>query len=359
MKITRREFEQPRLPSHVDRLADWKAGRIFPPVRMNVSPAGGCNHRCRFCYTEYLGHPGILMDGDVLKKSCVEMARFGVRQIVFEGIGEPLLNPASIDALICAKEAGLPSAYLVTNGTLFTPDVFHPLLPHLTERDMIRISAPEATPELYAITHGCSAKQWHILHDNLVALKQERKPGQGCVIATVYPTPDVVGKVRAAVGMCIELGADIVSITPPIFNPANASVQDKFQQMDLGVMHKGELENIETMSTADCLVVVNGFMFGTVENRPEPDPCHGIDFYGMVGPDAQVYPCFRHWLNDEFSYGDLAHGSFEDIWNGARRMSVRAGLLNDGPFDCKLCCHRRMNRTLADLKTASRFSGAI
>jgi radical SAM protein with 4Fe4S-binding SPASM domain len=170
----------------------------------------------------------------------------------------------------------------------------------------------------------------------------------------------MVGHLRTAVKIAIDLGADIVSITPPILKAANAATQDYRQ--DLRAMHKAELDGIASMTTPDCLVMCNSYWFDVIEGDRKPTCCDGIDFYTCIGPDARVYPCFRYWLNEEFSYGDLNHERFRDVWEGSRRQEVRRRVLEAGPDDgtlCRNCAHTRMNQYLTGIKNPSRFEGAI
>jgi hypothetical protein len=194
--------------------------------------------------------------------------------------------------------------------------------------------------------------------DNLKALKRVRK--EGTLIVTVYPTPDMVGCVRDAVNMSIELGADVVSITPPILKAANAEFQDYRQ--DIRDMHKAELTGIEEMTTPSCLVVCNYHWFDVIEGQKKPTTCEGTDFYTLLGPDGKVYPCFRHWLHEEYSYGDLNEQSFKTIWESQHKRDVQARLMAEGPDDgtyCRNCVHARLGEYLKIVKYPSRFCGAV
>jgi MoaA/NifB/PqqE/SkfB family radical SAM enzyme len=107
----RKEYEHPRLLTHLDRLDLWRRGKFFFPITVEISPSANCNQRCAFCYTSYLKYPNLNIPQNVLLNLVKELASIGVKHAFFQGTGEPLLNPATPDAIVAAKNFGLPTVF--------------------------------------------------------------------------------------------------------------------------------------------------------------------------------------------------------------------------------------------------------
>ena len=81
-----------KLTFHPERVAEWQKGRedwkeakSIYPIYVEISPMGACNHRCTFCAVDYIGYQNRSLDLDILKNGLTDMARLGVRSIMFAG----------------------------------------------------------------------------------------------------------------------------------------------------------------------------------------------------------------------------------------------------------------------------------
>ena len=81
-----------KLIYHPDRVAAWNAAENWEslkkiyPLYIEVSPAGACNHRCAFCAVDYLDYRPQFLSVDIMERRMTEMARAGVKSIMFAGI---------------------------------------------------------------------------------------------------------------------------------------------------------------------------------------------------------------------------------------------------------------------------------
>jgi radical SAM protein with 4Fe4S-binding SPASM domain len=99
---------------------DYRRRAVAPaalPLRLWIETSSRCNLRCPMCPNRTLP-PGEqrLMDMGLFVK-IIDEAKAFARDAYLHHRGEPLLNPALVDMIVCAREAGLRTR-LHTNGTL-------------------------------------------------------------------------------------------------------------------------------------------------------------------------------------------------------------------------------------------------
>ena len=104
-----------KLMLHPRRVGDWLEGRNIYPIYMELSPAGACNHRCRFCGLDFIGYRPDFMDADMLGVRLLEMGRLGVKSIMYAGEGEPFMHKRMTDIIRQTKAAGIDCA-ITTNA---------------------------------------------------------------------------------------------------------------------------------------------------------------------------------------------------------------------------------------------------
>ena len=106
-----------KLIYHIDRVARWLKGEEIYPIYVEVSPFGGCNHRCKFCALDYLGYEPEFLKTDLFLDILTEMGELGVKSIMYAGEGEPLLHRDINKIISHTKKVGIDVA-ITTNGVL-------------------------------------------------------------------------------------------------------------------------------------------------------------------------------------------------------------------------------------------------
>ena len=135
-----------KLMYHIERVNDWVKGKDIYPVYIEISPSGVCNHRCIFCAFEYLKYRPRFIDKDILRRTLKELAKCGVKSVMFSGEGEPFLHKDLPALILYAKKTGLDVACAI-NGVLFSPDIAARCLGALT---WVKISINAGTKKTYA-----------------------------------------------------------------------------------------------------------------------------------------------------------------------------------------------------------------
>ncbi len=91
----------------IDSLYAWKHDIYFPPVIVEISPTHMCNQSCRYCYTFQRGQAKERLPDGVLINCVTQIANAGVKAVLLQGTGEPLMHPALPEAI----EAGAERKY--------------------------------------------------------------------------------------------------------------------------------------------------------------------------------------------------------------------------------------------------------
>ena len=81
-----------KLMYHPERVAEWKEKGDCYPVYVEIGPTNACNHNCVFCALDWVGSDKTFIDKDVMSSTLEDMAKNGVKSIMFAGEGEPLLH---------------------------------------------------------------------------------------------------------------------------------------------------------------------------------------------------------------------------------------------------------------------------
>ena len=142
---------------------DWEKLKKIYPIYMEVSPSGGCNHRCIFCALDFLDYEPRFLNIDGYFDFLETASQKEIKSIMFSGEGEPLLHPQISEMVIQTKQKGIDTAF-TTNGSLMTPEFLDTSLEYI---NWIKISLDAATPETHAVVPGTNAEDYHRIIENI------------------------------------------------------------------------------------------------------------------------------------------------------------------------------------------------
>ncbi len=121
---------------------------FMPPRMVTVEPVSDCNLKCIMCPTHLTEKPKSFLELKIFKKIVDEAKEFQ-DFFVFQGTGEPLLNPELFDMIKYAKENGIKNISVSTNGTLLSDSKVNKLLASETSPDFLQISIDGHSKELF------------------------------------------------------------------------------------------------------------------------------------------------------------------------------------------------------------------
>jgi radical SAM protein with 4Fe4S-binding SPASM domain len=281
------------------------------PIYVEISPSGGCNHRCTFCATAFIGYVSRFLDADLLTKRLSEMAASGVKSVMYAGAGEPLLHRRLGEVIAHGKREGIAQA-LTTNGIALTERFLDEALPSLT---WIKVSINAGTEETYAKIHRTGVLDWGRLWNNLW---RAVKRGQPCTIgAQMVVLPENADSMAALAQRCRDVGLDYL-----VLKPYSHQVKTPTPYEGLSYERfKHRLAYAEAMTTKTFQVIVRreAAQRVTSADRGYDRCCATGNFWAYLEADWNLYSCSAYVGDERFCMGNLRAQTFPEIWNSERR----------------------------------------
>ena len=344
-----------KMQYHTERTAQWLSAKtpeeklnVFP-IYIEISPVGHCNHRCTFCAVDYIGYKARSIELPILKQLLKDMAKCGVKSVMFAGEGEPLLHKQLAEAILYAKEVGLDIA-ITTNGTMLTQEFVEKCLHAIT---WIKISINGGTREVYAKIHQTKEADFDRVWNNLASTTLYRElSGAKCTIGIQSVLlPDNINTVEDMVLDAKHCGLDYVVVKP--YSQHNKSITILYKDIKYGNAVNMALELAK--HSDEKFEVVTRYI--SMQQHDSPDrgysKCYSTPFlwcYLMANGD--LYGCSAYLLDERFKYGNINEQSFKDVWtSGARRQAIDFVENSLNIDECRKNCRMdKVNRYLWDIK---------
>jgi len=327
----------------------WEKKKKIYPVYVEISPYGGCNHRCTFCALDFMGYKNIALEESVLIETLNDMAKGGVKSVMFAGEGEPLLYK-NLDKIVQhCSEVGIDSA-LTTN---FVPvnrksiDIF------LKHCKWIKVSINAGSAKTYSQIHQTRSRDFDKVIENLqYAADIKRKNGYSCTLgAQMILLPDNKDEAVVLARIAKEIGLDYLVIKP--YSQHLSSSNTKYAEVDYSSM----------LDIQDELKKFNDDKFGVVfrintikkyiVKKHSYEKCYSTPyFWAYLASNGDVYGCSAYLGDERFCYGNVYKDSFKNIWEGEKRKESVDFMENSLNIDgCRINCRmEHINEYLWRLK---------
>jgi MoaA/NifB/PqqE/SkfB family radical SAM enzyme len=337
-----------KLIYHVHRVSDWLRGEQVYPIYLEISPAGGCNHRCTFCAKDFMGYQKRYLDSDVLQHRLREMGSLGVKSVMYAGEGEPLLHQDIGDIVKETRASGIDVA-LTTNGVLLTEPLCDQIL---ANTEWIKVSINAGTPASYSKIHRCKPTDFDRVVDNMAAAATMRvQRGYQCVLGLqMLLLPENWDEAETLARIARDIGMDYLVVKPYSHHPDSKTQQ----YADISYEGHAELEKqLRAHDTGNFRVV---FRAETMEQWDQGerhyDTCLALPFWAYLDSGGTLWGCSTYLEDKRFRYGNIYEESFASIWNGQPRLDA-LGLANEGFHlgHCRYNCRMdKINKYLWELK---------
>jgi cyclic pyranopterin phosphate synthase len=337
-----------KLIYHVSRVHDWLLGKNIYPIYVEISPCGACNHRCIFCGLDFMEYQPRFLDKDILKIRLREMARLGLKSIMYAGEGEPFLHKDIAEIINYTRKVGIDVA-VTTNGVLFDEKLADSILASVT---WIKVSIDAGTRDSYAKIHNTRQSDFEKVMKNMsYAVKLKRNKGLKCALGMqLILLPENYQEVELLAKKAKNIGMDYLVVKPYSQHPLSKTKRfanikyghyaylarklDKFNDNSFSVVFR-----IHTMCKWDDL-------------RRNYKHCLALPFWAYINSNGNVYACETFLTKDRFRLGNIYRNTFREIWQGQKRIKLARWAQEK--FDtakCRINCRMdEINRYLWELK---------
>lgn len=326
------QFSQEKILHHVDRIAEWQSSGCSRPITYELDMTNVCNSRCSFCFGFSSAVPeksSITLSA--AKKIISQIKGMGGKGLTFTGGGEPLCNPATIDAVRYAKKCGLDVGF-ITNGILITNEFAQVLVDSCT---WIRVSLDAGSKKTYELTHGLSTGTFGRVTENISLLVRNKKLRKSrATIGTGFITfPAVTNDMARFVKVSRELGVDYAQFRPLLKKFRQQEINTVPDQRILREVARCATFAVPGFSVVSSLHKYNAMNNGSVQRGYAL--CNGHHFATVIAADRKMYLCCHMRGMQKYCIGDLKTHTLDEIWKSRRRRQVFEHI---DFTDCPLLC---------------------
>ncbi len=355
------DFHAERVGRWLESGGKWEKAKDIYPIYVEVTPTGGCNHRCTFCSVAFTGYDARnRLNTGIFSERLNEMAELGVKSVMYAGEGEPLLHRDIVLLTNRAKMAGIDVAF-TSNAVLMNQRFVEGCLHNVS---WFKASVNAGNAKTYAEVHKTKETDFEKVMQNLkFAAEYKRANNLDTAIgAQLVPLPEIEGmpgNVHSVEELVVrardELGLDYVVIKPYTIAPKNDPLgYDRMNYVPLleqmvELSKKHSREEFKVISRVDP---TENLMIGKMTY---PKCLATPFFWAYVMGNGDVYSCSTYMLDDRFNLGNIHQKKFKEIWEGEKRKQNLEYVLHELDIsECKLTCRMdRVNKYLNGLNPKS------
>ena len=339
-----------KLIYHVERVNDWLKGKDIYPIYVEIGPSGSCNHRCIYCGLDFMGYKPRFLEAKVIKNRVSEMARLGVKSIMYAGEGEPLLHQDIGDIVRHTKNTGIDVA-ITTNGALLNRDLANYILGDVA---WIKVSIDAGTRETYAKIHRSAPVDFDKVIKNITYVAElKRRKNYKCALGVqLLLLPENSHEVIGLAKKSKSLGIDYFVVKPYSQHPLSKTKKYKSIKYAKYLYLMEELNNLNT-GKFNTVFRIN-MMKKWDEGKRNYRHCYALPFWSYIDASGTVWGCSNYLGHRDktFLYGNIYRNTFKEIWQGSKReKSLRIAETELDTRLCRINCRMdEINRYLWELK---------
>ncbi len=337
-----------KLIYHVGRVNDWLRGGLIYPVYMEISPAGACNHRCLYCGLDFMEYKPRYLGKEVLNERLSELAKLGLKSVMYAGEGEPFLHKDMAEIINHTKSSGIDAA-VTTNAVLMNKEITDRILP---DTEWIKVSINGAEKETYAKIHRCRADDFDRVVENMrYAARLRREKRYKCALGMqLLLLPENRHEAVSLAELARDIGMDYLVIKPYSQHPmSKTNIYSSIKYSCYEYLH----DELKKTENEDFSVI---FRINAMKSWDKAEKaykrCLALPFWSYIDAGGNVWGCSVYLSDEKFLYGNIYEETFKEIWEGENRKKSLEWV--EGCMDaskCRLNCRMdEINKYLWSLK---------
>lgn len=312
-----------RLEERINYFYYTRKDNIPLPGVIMIEPNNVCNLQCSICCTQkYIKDRCFLSPSDF--RSIIDQFP-KIRELIFCGTGEPLLNKDIFDMINIAKRRGIPFISLVTNGKLLHEDILGKIINSGIDR--IQISVHSFNPEIFAKMRNEAPSNLKTLEENInkIVVIKKNLGAKIKICCNAVITKFNFNGLLEFVKEARDLGADRIDFIQL------STYGNLIEDINAPLSCMPRLAK-EARKLARKLNIEIGFLNGNEYGR-----CYQLWDFIMVHADGNISPCNGIFPADNIEVGNIFREPIKKIWGSDKyhrlRQLVRKGELEN----CKYC----------------------
>lgn len=350
------DYERRVFESQFERLLRIYDGKFTPPYEVEIQPSSRCNINCVWCVGGSFPKLENILGKKEMRKITADLVDFEedgfkVDTIKFSGfVGEPLVNPATIDGLEILIAAG-KRVGLFTNGILLDrmTDDNRRYLDVVADASYIHLSLDAGSPETYSMLKGKKEDFERIMRNlkEIVSAREKRKSkleiGVGYII-----TPENYLEIVPICTMLKDYGVDFIRFKVDITGKKilDGSADSATEELNAAMELNDSTFRVVSIHQQQEMA---GKVLGVYDTHYMPGiKCYTSKLWGTIGSDGLLYGCDHRTRPNGEPDGDLKKYPIRQVWK------MRNG---DLPNErCVMCSPfgRRVNEFLSFLFSLER-----
>ncbi|MEO5350345.1 MAG: radical SAM protein [Magnetococcus sp. YQC-3] len=315
---------------------EWERAKSIYPIYLEICPVGACNHRCVFCALDYIGYQTIRMEYDILAQRVPEMARLGVKSIMYAGEGEPLLHKQIADIVAMTKATGIDVS-ITTNASVMPSDFVEKALPCLT---WIKVSINAGTPATYAALHRTKESDFAKVIQHMTAMARHKRDNKlTCTLgAQILLLEENYHEIETLAKICRDdVGLDYLVVKPysqHLYSKTQRYKEFSYQEF----VAYGE--RLAYLNTDKFALTFRGRAMEKAAASDRYTRCYATPFlWGYIMADGTLFGCMAFLLDKRFEYGNIYKNTFQEIWEGEERRKGFEFVKNELDIsECRINC---------------------
>ena len=295
---------------------------VLPSVVM-VEPTNACNLKCSMCYVQQQTKGSDYLSIPNLQTIMAQLPK--IRELIFCGIGEPLLNKDLFKMIKIAKAGGINFINLVTNGKLLNEVVARNIVDSGINR--IQISVHSFNPKNFAAIRNEDEIGLEELNRNIkrfIVMRNEAGVHlKVCCNAVVnkFNYNDLIDFIREAKALGVDR-VEFIQMT---------TADDNLRDINAPLEHMASICD-KIRKYARKINIEASFLNGNEYGR-----CYQLWDFIMIHANGDISPCNGIFPTEKIALGNILTSPLEEIWHSEKYQGLRSQVRRGKLTNCCYC----------------------